>query len=234
MKTANRIFAILFFVIVGIWVVWQPIMWDIQGQEPVFPEWYCGYLMYGFLMIGYPIILVGLAYEIYRPSLDLEWDKNWKWISTGVFLLIVAATIITVDMIWLPFDPEYSLFEQTQFEFPRRSGQIHIWPNYLLSFLEVFCMETTSFSLMFGLLFMTKSTPQRSKSYKIMLIGAIAFEAILCMLTYFLFFILDMPVGPYTGISKIELLTSHWFHWDFWSELVILLGAFRLLAKGKK
>jgi hypothetical protein len=156
-------------------------------------------------MIGYPIILVGLAYEVYKSTFDLRLSRDRKGIFAGIFLITVAVVIIWVDMVWKPYDPEYSIFGSMVLEFPRDSGQLYAMPNLLWDFLSSFCMETCSFSLMFGILFMTRSTPQRSGSYKIMLIGAIVFESLLCMLTYFLFFFLNMPVGPYVGMTKMEL-----------------------------
>jgi len=232
MKVANRLFALFFFVAVGLWVIWQPIMWNITGEEIPITAWYHGYLIYATVMVGYPIVLLGLAYEICWPSLNFEWDRDWRWISVSVFLLLVAVTIILVQAILKPFDPGYSLFGLTEFEFPRGSGRVYVWPNYLWELFGTFCMETTSFSLLFGLLFMTKSTPQTSKGYKIMLIGAIAFE-ILPMLTYFLLFFMGVGVGPYVGMTRMQLLTTYWFHWDFWSELAILVSAVYLLKKGK-
>jgi hypothetical protein len=234
MKSANRVFALFFFIVVGLWVLWQPIMWEITGESG-FPEdlpWFYAYSMYGFFMVGYPIVLVGLAYEVYRPTMDLRLSRDWKGRLSGIFLITVAIIIVWVDMVWKPYDPEYSILGSTAFKFPRGSGQRYVMPNLLWEFLSSFCMETCSFSLMFGLLFMTKSTPQRSKSYKIILIGAIIFE-FFCMLTYFLFF-LGIPLGPYTEMTKTELLTSYWFHWDFWSELTILLFSTWLLVKGEE
>lgn len=236
MKSTNRVFALFFLIVVGLWVLWQPIMWEITGMGGFPPDlpWYYGYSIYGFIMIGYPIILAGLAYEVYKPTLDLRRSRDRKDLIAGIFLITVAAIIIWVDIVWKPYDPEYSILKSTVFEFSRGSGQLYAMPNLLWEFLNTFCMETCSFSLMFGILFMTKSTPQRSKGYKIILIGAVIFESLLCMLTYFLFFFLNMPVGPYVGMPKMELLTSYWFHWDFWSELTIILYAIWLLVKGKE
>ena len=64
-----------------------------------------------------------------------------------------------------------------------------------------------------------------------MLIGVTLIEIMGPMLSYFLLFILG--IGPYEGMTGTQLLTTHWFHWDFWSELAILLSAVYLLKKGK-
>ena len=33
---------------------------------------------------------------------------------------------------------------------------------------------------------------------------------------------------------SVEPLSQYWFQWDFWSELVILIGALQLILKGKR
>ena len=95
-------------------------------------------------------------------------------------------------------------------------------------------METSSFALLFGILFLTRSTPQRSPSYRVILIGAVLFEALLPLLTYAL-----AAVGIYGGGPAqyknfwTEAVPTLWFWWDLTSELVIFGGAFWLLKKGK-
>jgi len=49
----------------------------------------------------------------------------------------------------------------------------------------------------------------------------------------FLVFNIDPTGGYYSRFSRIELLSQYWFQWDFWSELVILVGASWLLLRGK-
>lgn len=132
-NTSNRIFAFIFFVIVLLLLLWMPTWTKINvGDAPgviYSPPW-----------IGFLVILIGLAYEIFRPSLNLKRDTNWKWILTGTFLFLISFLI---------------------------SG-------------------------------------------------------------------IDPTGGYYSRFTRIELLSQYWFQLDFWSELVILVGALWLLFKGKK
>jgi len=232
-KIKNRIFALYFFVTLGLWMAWEPIFGEIVGYTSPGP-WYSLYLAYFTIMVGYPIVLFGLAYEIYRPSLNFELDRDWKWILIGALLLVVAAATNVFNMFWNPFEPGFSPFGFIEFEFPKGSGQVYVWPKVLWNFFLAFCLETMSFSLLFGILFLTKSTPQTSKSYKIMLIGMTQW-GIIHMVQYTLYFFFDLPACPwFSGIPKMRVLTMFWFHLDFWSELLPLIGAVRLLKKGKR
>ena len=86
---------------------------------------------------------------------------------------------------------------------------------------------------MFGFIFMTKSTPQMSKSYKIMLIGVVAFEVSVFFILCIPFFVSGIGVAIYAGLTRMEPPAAHWFHWDFWSELVIPTSAVWLSRRGK-
>ena len=143
--------------------------------------------------------------------------------------------MIFVQEIWLPYRQDYSVFRMLSFEFPLGSGNISIWPQLLWDFLNVHSTDTTVLALLFGILFLTKSTPQISKSYKFMLIGAVIFTAFL-MFGHFSFLIsgVDPTGGYYSRFTRMELLSQYWFQWDFWSEFVILVSALWLLFKGKK
>ena len=106
--------------------------------------------------------------------------------AAGILLIAIAIIVVFFAAI-IEFDePNQNILSNRVFEFPTVSGRVHVWPNLLWEFLSIFCMETVSFSLLFGFLFMTRSTPQTSKSYKIMLIGAIAFElfVLVCYMRY--------------------------------------------------
>lgn len=233
-KITNRIFAFFFLVMIGLWIVWTPIWQNVMyGNDLNLPPYPYSNYIHPF-NLAFLIVLAGLFYEIFRPTLNFKFDKNWKWISIGIFLFFIAATVIAVDMLWKPYESGYSVLGSRTFEFPRESGNLYTWPNLLWGFLTTICMETTSFSLLFGFLFMTKSAPQTSKSYKVMLIGAAAFETLVFLLLYLPFFITGMGMSIYVGLTRAELLTAYWFHWDFWSELVILISAIWLLKKGKK
>ncbi len=225
---SNRVFAFIFFMIVLLLLLWMPTWTKINvGDAPgvvYSPPW-----------IGFIIILIGLAYEIFRPSLNLKRDTNWKWILAGVFLFLIILTMIFVQEIWMPYKQDYSVFRMMSFELPLGTGNIYVWPQLLWDFLNVHYTDTTVLALLFGILFLTKSTPQTSKSYKLILIGAVIFEAFL-MFGHFSFLIsgMDPTGGYYSRFTRIELLSQYWFQWDFWSELVILVGALWLLFKDKR
>ena len=148
---------------------------------------------------------------------------------------MIILIMIFVQEVWLPYKQGYSVFGMRSFEFPAGSGNIRVWPQLLWDFLNIHSTDTTVLALLFGILFLTKSTPQTSKSYKLILIGAVIFEAFL-MFGHFSFLIsgADPTGGYYSRFTRIELLSQYWFQWDFWSELVILIGALRLLFKSKR
>ena len=224
-KIKNRVFALFFAIIIFLWIIWSSIWTEVLFGPVNAPGW--PYLDPFHLTLF--IVVAGLLYEVYRPSLDLEFNKNKKWAAAGIFLLAIAV-IVVISIAFLEIDePGQSISGSRTFEFPIGSGQIHVWPNLLWEFLSVFCMETVSLSLLFGFLFMTKSTPEKSKSYMIMLIGAMAVELFFFLGVYLPFFLTGVGQANFTGLTVMELLTSYWFHWDFWSELVILIGAVWLL-----
>ena len=227
-KISNRIFAFIFFAIVLLLLLWMPTWTKINvGDAPG--------IVYSPPWIGFLVILIGLAYEMFRPSLSLKRDTNRKWILAGVSLFLIILTMIFVQDIWMPYKHGYSIFGMRSFEFPLGSGNIIVWPQLLFDFLNTHFTDTTVLSLLFGILFLTKSTPQTSKSYKFILIGALIFTAFL-MFGHFLFLIFgkDPTGGYYSRFTRLELLTKYWFQLDFWSEFVIIVSALWLLLKGKK
>lgn len=228
----NRLFALFLFILIVGQIIWSPIWWNVIGQSLGYPTLSFGEWI-NFINFAFFIVLIGLFYEIYHPTLEFKLDENRKWRAAGIFLLIVAVTVLFVLMFWQPENPDYSVFNPATFEFPQGSGTFYTWPTSVLAFLNTFFMETFSFSLLFGILFMTRSTPQKSKSYKIMLIGAAMLE-LLFFMAYILFFISGSGIGNLAGKTRIQLLTTYWFHWDFWSEFMICVGAIWLLKKGKE
>lgn len=227
-NASNRIFAFIFFAIVLFLLLWMPTWTKINVGDT-------SSISYGPPWIGFLIILIGLAYEMFRPSLNLKRDTNWKWILAGGFLFLIILTMIFVQEIWEPYKQGYSVFGMKSFEFPLGTGNISVWPQLLWDFLNVHSTDTTVLALLFGILFLTMSTPQTSKSYKLILIGAVIFTAFL-MFGHFSFLIsgTDPTGGYYSRFTRIELLSQYWFQWDFWSEMVILVGALWLLFKGKR
>lgn len=226
-KTSNRIFASIFFAMVLLLLLWMPTWTKINlGDVPS--------ISYGPPWIGFLFILIGLAYEIFRPSLNLKRDTDRKWVLAGVFLFLIILTMIIVQEIWLPYKQGYSVFGMRSFGFPLGTSNIHVWPQLLFDFLNIHYTDTTVLALLFGILFLTRSTPQTSKSYRTILIGAVIFTAFLMLGHFsFLIFNIDPTGGYYSRFTRIELLSQYWFQWDFWSELVILVGALRLFFKGK-
>jgi len=241
-KIKNRIFALFFAIIIFLWIIWNPI-WDEVTTHFVSSTGYPLSIFWistsdvnflNFFNIFLFIIVLGLLYEFYKPSLNFEWDKNKGWKAAGIFLIAIVVVVV-ISIMFLEIDePAQNILGSRTFEYPLGSGQIHEWPNLLWEFLSVFCMETVSLSLLFGILFMTKSAPQKSKSYKMMLISVVLFELFVFVAFYLKFFITGKGESIYSGYAKMELLQQYWFHWDFWSELVILVGAIWLLIKGKE
>jgi len=228
----NRLFALLFFILIAGQIILSPIMWNITGISIGYPPLSFGEWI-NFTNFAFSIVLVGLLYEMYHPTLNFKLDKNKKWRAAGIFLLIVSIVVFFVLMFWQPERPGYSILNPATFEFPRGSRTFYTLPTSVLVTISTLFMETFSFSLFFGILFMTKSTPQKSKSYKIMLFGAAMLE-LLFFMAYVLFFISGSGMGMNAGKTRIQLLTTYWFYWDFWSELVIFIGAIWLLKKGKE
>src|SRR3989344_3364754 len=226
----NRIFALFFAVIIFLWIIWSSIWSELLfGPIKDIPGW--PYLDPFHLTLF--IVVIGLLFEAYRPTLNLEFDKNKKWIYAGMFLLAIAVIVVIAIAFAEIDEPEQNIFGNRTFEYPIGSGEIHVWPNLLWEFLSVFCMETVSLSLLFGFLFMTKSTPEKSKSYMIMLIGAIAFELFVFIFFYLALFVTGKGVSQYARYTGIDLLFEYWFQWDFWAEFVIFIGAIWLFLKDK-
>ena len=202
-KLLNRIFALIFALIILVWMVYQFTSGPpSQGTES---SWFGALIAYSTFMVGYPIVVLGLLQEIRRPSIEFRFHRSVPWLALGVFLLVIFLLVNEFQWSWRG---EFSSY-----------------------FLGGFCMETSSFSLLLGLLFMTRSTPQRSHSYKIMLVGAVLFE-LFVMIAYLL-----IAVGVYSPPTHAnfwtEVVTAQWFWQDLLSEFAILGGALWLLRKGK-
>ena len=132
-KPLNRAFALTFALIIIVWMAWQMVMAFEGGQIPadIHPA-IMVLVIYSTLMIGYPIIVFELLLEVRRPTLDLRLHRNWRWMAAGAFLLGIFALINVIQA-----------FQEGQ-----------TLGNWLLGSLA---METSSFALLFGILFMTRS-----------------------------------------------------------------------------
>lgn len=209
----NRLFAASFILIILAWMVRQVQFAVEQGWVPPVHPSLVALVMYGTFMIGYSILVVGLLTELRRPTLSFALHRNWRWLACGAFLLGIFVLINTVQAI-----------------------EMHDRPEFLKQWvLDSVCMESSSFSLLFGILFMTRSTPQRSPGYRLMLLGAALFVLINPFPAY-----ITSALGFYLGGPEeykhfwTETVPTLWFWWDFLSELVILVGALWLLRRGKK
>src|SRR3989344_3771171 len=115
----NRIFALFFAIIIFLWMAWSPIWTEVQFGPVDAPGW--PYL--DPFHITFFIVVVGLLYEVYRPSLDFKFNKNKKWTAAGIFLLATAA-IVVISIAFLEIDePGQNIFGDRTFEYPKGSGQ---------------------------------------------------------------------------------------------------------------
>ena len=209
-KLLNRIFALTFALIILIWMYYLATSWDLgleSRKDLVVPE------------ICFLIIVVGLLVEAWKPSLDFTFHRNRRWIFISTILF---AVFVLINVYWwivhgiVNWLPQYG------------------WPKTIIEwFMGTIAMETSSLSLMFGILFLTKSVPKKSWSYKLILIGALLFE-------FFLFFgYAQWMIGGYPGSQYYNdffgyTIFQPWFWLDFTSEIVISIGAIWLFIKGKR
>ena len=210
MRTLNRVFAITFALIILTWMYYFITTWDLgmaSRIDLIIPE-----------MI-YLMMVVGLLIEAWKPSLDFTFRMDRKWIFMSAILF---AVFILINVWWwvvhgfVNWLPQYG------------------WSRTIIEYLAgTFVMETSSLSLMFGILFLTKSVPQKSLSYKIILIGAVLFEFFL-FLGYMEWAISGSPGSQYYADFWGYTIFQPWFWLDLTSEIVIFVGALWLLGKGKK
>lgn len=207
-KLLNRVFAITFALILLTWMYFFITTWDPGTPRGplIVPE------------IIYLMIVVGLLIEAWKPSLDFTFYRNRRWIFMSVILFAVFV-LINVHF-WLAYGivdwlPQFG------------------WSKTIIEYLtRTFVMETSSLSLMFGILFLTKSVPQKSLSYKIILIGAVLFEFFLFQ-AYMKWAIIGSPGSQYYADFWGYTIFQPWFWLDFTAEIVIFLGGLWLLVRGK-
>ena len=202
-------FAITFALIILTWMYYFITTWDpgrTEREKLIVPE------------TIYLMIVTGLFTEAWKPSLDFTFHEDKRWISISailfaVFILINVHFWVAYGILdWLP---QYG------------------WSKTIIEYLtRTFVMETSSLSLMFGILFLTKSVPQKSLSYKIILIGAVLFEFFL-FLGYVEWAISGSPGSQYFADFWGYTIFQAWFWLDLTSEIVIFVGGLWLLVKGK-
>jgi len=83
------------------------------------------------------------------------------------------------------------------------------WQKTIVAFFVggSFTVDTSFLSLMFGILFLTRSTPKKSQSYKIMLFGVLCHEILMFM---------SSPAYLATGAPGI-------FHPWFWLDHISMM-----------
>ena len=205
-RIKNRIFALFFAMIIMTWMYYLITSWDpgVVRKELIAPE------------ISFLIIVIGLFIEVWKPSLDFNPNKNKKWAGMSIILFCV---FILINLYW---------------------WIAHGIPNWLprglgITLLEyitrTFAMETSSLSLLFGILFLTKSVPQKSLSYKFMLIGAIIFNVLLSPRYIQWAFISGYQGSQYYADFFGFTIFQPWFWLDLTSEITIFICSIWLLWK---
>ena len=203
----NRVFAITFALIILTWMYYLMTSWDpgVERKELMAPE------------ISFLIIVIGLLLEAWKPSLDFTFHCNRKWIFAS---LVLFAVFISINSWWwivhglVNWLPQYG------------------WQATIIEwFTGTFAMETSSLSLLFGFLFLTKSVPQKSLSYKLILIGALIFDLLIFPRYIQWAFISGYPGSQYYADFFGYTIFQPWFWLDLTAEVVIFVGALWLLVK---
>jgi len=214
-KIGNRLFA-LFFVILTLIFMYYTGYGGGSVSEPtgnLIQRLIFVIFFFSTLGIGITIVLFGLLKEIWKPSLDFTFHRDRSWIFISIILLSVFISY-TVWW-WVAHGPE-TLLARGQV------GAIIEW------FMGSFTIDTSALSLMFGILFLTNSTPQKSSNYKTMLIGALFFES-MCFLAYILAIAgSDVVPAQYKNFVGFVVFQP-WFWLDLASQVTIFIGAVRLL-----
>ena len=168
--------------------------------------------------IGFTIILFGLFKEIWKSSLDFTFNRNCKWIFASIILFMVV--VLSNAYWWIAYGSGWL-------------SQYGWGAAFIEFFVGNFAQDTTILSLMLGILFLTNSNPQKSPSYKIILIG------IVIWLIMFFFSYLLMAgtsiVGIQTPIAERYkdflgyTIFQPWYWTDITYGIVTFIGAVWLL-----
>lgn len=227
-KSLNRIFAIFFAILVLLFMYYLvtngmavPVIDMIENI--VGSRLLSIIILFSIVTIGFSVIVLGLIIESLKPSFDFSLNKDKKWV---IMSLILFAVFILINIDWwivhgIPISlPEFG------------------WKVTILEFIWNFAMETSSLSLLFGILFLTNTKPQNSLSYKIILIGAFLLELSIFGLylqsTFSNGVSSDVSGGlenyqDFWGYSVFQL----WFWLDLTSEIMIFIGAISLLRRAE-
>ncbi len=161
-KLLNRPFALFFALIMLAWM-WFLVIYgpakppvDMITEFQNIPRILAIFFAYSTFLLGFPIIFIGLVYEFYKPSLDFTFHRDKKWIFMSIILFVV-----------------FILFNIIMWYWNKGQGP---FGQPLLDYLPIFITETSFLSLMFGILFLTYSTPRKSLSYSIILVGTVLIE----------------------------------------------------------
>jgi hypothetical protein len=171
------------------------------------------------LGIGFTIILFGLFKEIWKPSLDFTFHRNRKWIFASIILFMV---VVLSNAYWWIYAG-----------FPNLLPQYGLQTAFIKFFMGNFAVDTTILSLMLGILFLTNSTPEKSPSYKTILIGVV-FWQIMCFITYLLQAGLSITGGRAPVAERYVNFLGYtvfqpWFWCDITYAIVTFVGAVWLL-----
>ncbi len=83
----HRAFTLIFTLILLTWMVRFASSLIERGLVPAnIHPFLFAIAMYSSALVGYPLIVVGLLTEMWRPSLDFRLHRDKRWISIGAFL----------------------------------------------------------------------------------------------------------------------------------------------------
>ncbi len=166
--------------------------------------------------VGVTIVAIGLLLEAWKPSLNFSLNKKKSLFFASIILFSI---FVSINIWWWAVHglPHWV---------PERGWQA----AFVEYFLGCFANDTSILSLLFGTLFLTKSTPQKSSSYKVMLIGALIHTSLLFILYT------GSALGPKAQDPRMVNFWSYtifqlWFWFDFISEIGIFIGAVWLLIR---
>ena len=225
-KLLNRVFAGFFFVYLLAYLIYYIGYTEYSPMKPMVDL--IGPLAMVILHalsplgLGLTIILYGLLMEIWRPSLDFT-------ISHERRLTILSAVLFTVLIV-------LSVWWWVAHGIPNWLPNQGLQAAFIGWFTGVFIVDTSILSLMLGILFLTNSTPKKSPSYKIMLIGVVFYQVV-CTILYVVQTIVNLAgshmalqVERYTDFLGYTIFQP-WFWCDLTYLIVTLAGALLLLRE---